>query len=77
MMQIRIAKDGILANPVRFRVTPMTVLQAERLNIVNFTRPADDNISPSIAGKVQKVTHTAFNSNFTQIRMTLMLLLLL
>ena len=52
MMQIRIAKDGILANPVLLRVTPMTVIQAERLNIVRITRPADDNVSPSIAGKV-------------------------
>ena len=53
MMEIGIAKDGILANPVLFRVTPMTVLEAERSNIVNFTRPADDNVSPSIAGKDQ------------------------
>ena len=30
----------------------MTVLEAERLGILNFTRPADDDVSPSIAGKV-------------------------
>ena len=52
-MEIEVAKDGILANPVHFRVTPMTVPEAERLNILNYTRPADDDISPSIAGKVQ------------------------
>ena len=51
-MEIHIAKDGVLANPVFFRLKSMTVLEAERLGILNFTRPADDNVSPSIAGKV-------------------------
>ena len=53
MMGIEIAKDGILANPVLFRVTLLTVTDAERLNILKFTRPADDDVSPSLAGKVQ------------------------
>ena len=57
MMEIEIAKDGILANPVLFRVTPLTVTDAERLNILNFTRPDDDDVSPSVAGKVQQVVH--------------------
>ena len=52
LMEIHIAKDGVLANPVFFRLKPMTVLEAERSGILNFTRPADDNVSPSIAGKV-------------------------
>ena len=64
MMDIQIAKDGILANPVLFRVTPLTVTDAERLNILNFTRPADDDVSPSVAGKVQQVVHTTFDSLF-------------
>jgi hypothetical protein len=42
--------DGTLASPVTLRVTPLTVLEAEAQNITNFTRPADDNVSPSIAG---------------------------
>jgi hypothetical protein len=41
--------DGILANPVIFRVTPLTVQEAEARGITNFTRPADDYFSPSIA----------------------------
>ena len=53
MMEIQIAKEGILANPVHFRIMPMTVLEAERLGIFSFTRPADDDVSPSVAGKVQ------------------------
>ena len=32
MMEIEIAKDGILANPVLFRVTLLTVTDAERLS---------------------------------------------
>jgi hypothetical protein len=48
-MPVFIAKDGTLANPVTFRVTPLTVLEAEARGIANFTRPADDNVSPSIA----------------------------
>ena len=64
MMEIEVAKVGILANPVRFRVTPMTVLEAERLGVVSFTRPADDDVSPSIAGKVKQVTHISFDSHF-------------
>ena len=51
-MEIHIAKDGVLANPVFFMLKPMTVLEAESLGILNFTRPADDDVSPSIAGKV-------------------------
>ena len=78
LMGIEIAKDGILANPVLFRVTPLTVTDAERLNILNFTRPADDDVSPSVAGKVQQVVHilplTAF---FAQIQMISMPLLLM
>ena len=56
MMEIEVAKvsEGILANPVRFRIMPMTVLEAERLGILNFTRPADDDVSPSVAGKTNK-----------------------
>ena len=54
MMEIRVAKNGILGNPVVFRVTPMTVVEAERLGIMNLTRPADDYVSPSIAGKFNK-----------------------
>ena len=57
MMEFEIAKDGILANPVLFRVTPLTVTDAERLNILKFTRPDDDDVSPSVAGKVQQVVH--------------------
>ena len=57
MMEIEISKDGILANPVLFRVTPLTITDAERLNILTFTRPADDDVSPSVAGKVQQVVH--------------------
>ena len=64
MMEIRVAKDGILANPVLFRVTPLTVTEAERLNILNFTRPDDDDVSPSVAGKAQQVVHTNFDSLF-------------
>ena len=78
MMDIQIAKDGILANPVLFRITPLTVTDAERLNILNFTRPADDDVSPSVAGKVQQVVHTTFDSLFfAQIQMTSMPLLLM
>ena len=80
MMEIQVAKEGVLANPVRFRIMPMTVLEAERLGIVNFTRPADDDVSPSIAGKVQQVACVllliAINF-FEQIQMTLMPLLLM
>ena len=54
MMEIHVPKYGILGNPVVFRVTPMTVVEAERLGIMNFTRPADDDVSPSIAGKFNK-----------------------
>ena len=56
LMQIQVAKgsEGILANPVLFRIMPMTVTEAERLGVLNFTRPADDDVSPSIAGKVKK-----------------------
>ena len=79
MMRFEIAKDGILlgllANPVLLRVTPLTVTDA---NILNFTRPADDDVSPSVAGKVQQVVHTAFDSLiFAQIKMTSMPLLLM
>ena len=78
MMEIEIAKDGILANPVLFRVTPLTVTDAERLNILNFTRPANDDVSPSVAGKVQQVVHILpFTTIFAQIQMTLMPLLLM
>ena len=55
MMEIAISKDGILANPVLFRVTPLTVTDAERLNILTFVRPHGDDVSPSVAGKVQQV----------------------
>ena len=41
---------GTLANPVTFRVTPLTVQEAEARGITNFTRPPDNNVSPSIAG---------------------------
>ena len=61
MMKIRIAKDGALANPVHLKITPLTVIEAERLKIVNFTRPADDEVSPSVAGKVHKVTYVLEN----------------
>ena len=64
LMEIHIAKDGVLANPVRFRLKPMTVLEAERLGVFNFTRPADDSVSPSIAGKVQHVSPTSFHNFF-------------
>jgi hypothetical protein len=51
-MPVFIAKGtGTLANPVLFRVTPLTVQEAEAQNILNFTRPANDDISPSIAGE--------------------------
>ena len=42
----------------------MTVLEAERLNILNFIRPADDNVSPSIAGKINYVAQTSFDCLF-------------
>ena len=58
-MEIQIAKDGILATPVLFRVTPLTVLEAERLNITQFARPAGDDVSPSIAG-TEQVVHFSF-----------------
>ena len=66
MMGIEIAKDGILANPVLFRITPLTVTDAERLNILNFTRPAYDKVSPSVAGKVEHkwYVHITFGSLF-------------
>jgi hypothetical protein len=51
VVQVFIAKTiGTLANPVLFRVIPLTVQEAETRGIVNFTRPPDDNTSPSIAG---------------------------
>ena len=75
MMEIEIAKDGILANPVLFRVTPLTVTDDD---ILNFTRPANDDVSPSVAGKVQQVVHILpFTTIFAQIQMTLMPLLLM
>ena len=51
-MEVTVAKtyDVRLANPVTFRLTPLTVLKAEQMGIMNYTRPADDNVSPSIAG---------------------------
>ena len=49
---IHVVMDGgKLANPVLFRVTPLTVLEAESMDIANFARPADDDVSPSIAGR--------------------------
>jgi hypothetical protein len=42
---------NVLANPVHFRVTPLTVQEAEARGITNFTRPPSDNVSPSIAGR--------------------------
>jgi hypothetical protein len=40
---------NVLANPVRFRVTPLTVQEAEAQRVTNFTRPPDDLNSPSTA----------------------------
>ena len=52
LMEVRIAKTrGRLANPIRFRVIPLTVIEAESMGIANYTRPADDDVSPSIAGR--------------------------
>ena len=50
-MEVCIAK-GVdrLANPVRLRVTPLTVMEAESRGILNFTRPHGHNFSPSLAG---------------------------
>ena len=57
---IHVVMDGgKLANPVLFRVIPLTVLEAESMDIANFARPADDDVSPSIAG-----IHTQLHANF-------------
>jgi hypothetical protein len=42
--------DGIVANEVLFKITPLTVQEAEARNIINFTRPDTHTFSPSIAG---------------------------
>jgi hypothetical protein len=50
-MPVFIAKGtGPLANPVTFRVTPLTVQEAEARGITSFTRPDTHRFSPSIAG---------------------------
>ena len=51
-MEVTVAKtnDVTLANPVTLRLTPLTVLEAEHMDILNYSRPADDSVSPSIAG---------------------------
>jgi hypothetical protein len=50
-MPVFIAKGaGTLANPVTFRVTPLTVEEAEARGITTFTRPPTHAASPSIAG---------------------------
>ena len=43
-------QGATLANPVVFRVTPLTIQQAEDLRIIpSYTPPDDDNVSPSRA----------------------------
>jgi hypothetical protein len=50
-MPVFIAKGtGTLANPVVFRVTPLTVQEAEAQGVTTFTRPPNNRYSPSIAG---------------------------
>lgn len=66
MMRVLLRKNGILAQPVRFRVTPLTVDDAFSQDIitVDMTRefipefPSDNPYSPSKAGKLlQKITN--------------------
>ena len=59
-VKIRIAKEGILANQVVFKITPLTVTKAESLGIMNFTRPGDEEVSPSIAGKSSTIIITYY-----------------
>ena len=52
---VRISKnqDFTLANPVTFRVTPLTVQQAlDRGIIDSYPTPGDENVSPSRAGEL-------------------------
>jgi hypothetical protein len=50
-MPVFIEKGGsTLVNEVLFRITPLTVREAETRNIVNFTRPVTHANSPSLAG---------------------------
>lgn len=50
-LEIHVAMNGgKLANPVLFRVIPLTILEAESMGIANFARPADGDVSPSLAG---------------------------
>ena len=51
-IEVGVAKGmGRLANPVRLRLTPLTVIDAERRGILNFTRPpGHNNFSPIFAG---------------------------
>lgn len=59
-MEVRIAKNrGRLANPVCFWIIPLTVIEAESMGIVSFTRPANDAVSPSIAGRASLLRGTA------------------
>ena len=46
---------GELANSVIFRVTPLTVQEAEDRHITNFTHPLND-ISPSIASMIMNAS---------------------
>ena len=47
-------KKITLANPVTFRITPLTVQQAlDRGVIDSYPTPADENVSPSRAGELQ------------------------
>ena len=67
---------GTLANPVTFRVTPLTVIEAEVRGITNFTRPPNDANSPSTAGVHATLISIDNCLHVQQIRETSMQLLL-
>ena len=56
---VKISKDQqfTLANPVTFRITPLTIQQALDRGIIDFYQtPDDENVSPSRAGELCSYT---------------------
>ena len=77
LMPVSIEKIvGGLANPIIFRVTPLTVQEAEARGITIFIRPPNHHNSPSIAG-INYQCPRIIIVLLPQIKQTLMQLLLM
>ena len=67
---VKISKnqDVRLANPVTFRITPLTVQQAlDRGIIDSYPTPDDENVSPSRAGELIYNSHLLYTTFSLQI----------